>query len=133
MNVFKQIMQRSGAALLALAAALFLLMHAPQARAKVFYGITTGGSIFSVATSGSTATDVFNFAIPAAAGYTLATRPLGYCDDDLTSGETSSKGVFIRLRFKFDGDLFGGKSAKSSSVNEKTAGASTVAAETGKN
>ncbi len=30
----------------------------------------------------------------------------GYRDDDLASGEYTSKGVFIRLRYKFDEDLF---------------------------
>ena len=30
----------------------------------------------------------------------------GYRDDDLTSGEYTNKGAFIRMRYKFDEDLF---------------------------
>lgn len=38
----------------------------------------------------------------------------GYRDEDLASGEYTSKGVFVRLRYKFDEDMFGGsKSPKS--------------------
>lgn len=43
----------------------------------------------------------------------------GYRDDDLASGEYTSKGAFIRLRYKFDEDLFGtSKTVKSSTTNE---------------
>jgi hypothetical protein len=38
----------------------------------------------------------------ASAGYNF----FGYRDDDLTSGEYTNKGAFIRLRYKFDEDLF---------------------------
>ena len=38
----------------------------------------------------------------------------GYKDEDLTSGEYTNKGAFVRLRYKFDEDLFStGKSLKS--------------------
>ncbi len=43
----------------------------------------------------------------------------GYRDDDLTSGEYTNKGAFIRLRYKFDEDLFAaGKSSKSTAASE---------------
>ena len=43
----------------------------------------------------------------------------GYRDDDLASGEYTNKGAFIRLRYKFDEDLFGaGKGAKSTASKE---------------
>ena len=32
----------------------------------------------------------------------------GFRDDDLTQGEYTNKGVFLRLRFKFDENLFRG-------------------------
>lgn len=52
------------------------------------------------------------------AGYNV----FGYRDDDLTSGEYTNKGAFIRLRYKFDEDLFsGGRSAKSSTAADKPA------------
>ncbi|MBL8520265.1 MAG: DUF11 domain-containing protein [Betaproteobacteria bacterium] len=38
------------------------------------------------------------------AGYNF----VGYRDDDLSSGEHTSKGMYLRLRYKFDEDLFGG-------------------------
>jgi hypothetical protein len=31
----------------------------------------------------------------------------GFRDDELTSGEYTQKGVYVRLRYKFDEDLFG--------------------------
>ena len=34
----------------------------------------------------------------------------GYRDRDLTPGEPTDRGFFLRLRFKFDEDLFGGPS-----------------------
>ena len=50
------------------------------------------------------------------AGY----NAFGYRDDDLTSGEYTNKGAFIRLRYKFDEDLFAGsKLNKTSAVDEK--------------
>ncbi|MBL0125562.1 MAG: DUF11 domain-containing protein [Betaproteobacteria bacterium] len=43
----------------------------------------------------------------------------GYRDDDLASGEYTSKGAFVRLRYKFDEDLFAtGKSGKSVATKE---------------
>ncbi len=39
------------------------------------------------------------------AGYNV----FGYRDDDLTSGEYTNKGAFVRLRYKFDEDLFATK------------------------
>ena len=43
----------------------------------------------------------------------------GYRDEDLASGEYTSKGAFIRLRYKFDEDLFAaGKSAKPTATKE---------------
>ena len=73
MNVFKLLMQRSVPPLLALAVALAMLIHAPWARAEVYYGITPNG-IFSVDTvTGSPATQVVSFTI--ANAQTLATRP----------------------------------------------------------
>ena len=43
----------------------------------------------------------------------------GYRDDDLASGEYTNKGVFVRLRYKFDEDIFGSsKSAKSTSAKD---------------
>ena len=59
----------------------------------------------------------------ASAGYNF----FGYRDDDLTSGEYTNKGAFVRLRYKFDEDLFvsnkgrsekpGGNAATSSMEN----------------
>jgi uncharacterized repeat protein (TIGR01451 family) len=48
----------------------------------------------------------------------------GYRDDDLTSGEYTNKGVFVRLRYKFDEDLFGATkgSKQTPSQSDKTAG-----------
>lgn len=54
------------------------------------------------------------------AGYNV----FGYRDDDLTSGEYTNKGAFVRLRYKFDEDLFTPKKNKSEKVNADTAGAS---------
>jgi hypothetical protein len=49
------------------------------------------------------------------AGYNV----FGYRDDDLTAGEYTNKGAFVRLRYKFDEDLFAtGKSAKSTATKE---------------
>ncbi len=43
----------------------------------------------------------------------------GYRDEDLTSGEYTNQGAFVRLRYKFDEDLFaGGKAGKSITVDE---------------
>ncbi len=42
------------------------------------------------------------------AGYNF----FGYRDDDLTTGEYTNKGAFLRLRYKFDEDLFAGHGAK---------------------
>ena len=53
------------------------------------------------------------------AGYNF----FGYRDDDLTSGEYTSKGVFLRLRYKFDEDLF------ASGKQDKTANKASSAAE----
>ena len=36
----------------------------------------------------------------------------GYREDDLTGGEYTNRGPFLRLRFKFDEDLFGAKDSK---------------------
>ena len=48
-------------------------------------------------------------------GYNL----FGYRDDDLASGEYTSKGAFLRLRYKFDEDLFAsGKAGKSALAKE---------------
>ena len=45
----------------------------------------------------------------------------GYRDDDLASGDYTNKGAFIRLRYKFDEDLFAsGKSAKSAATRESS-------------
>jgi hypothetical protein len=54
----------------------------------------------------------------ASAGYNF----FGYRDDDLTSGEYTNKGAFVRLRYKFDEDLFA-SAARSKSVNAETAAA----------
>jgi hypothetical protein len=51
----------------------------------------------------------------ASAGYNL----FGYRDDDLTSGEYTNKGAFVRLRYKFDEDLFG-PAARNKPVNAET-------------
>jgi hypothetical protein len=75
MRLVKHFLQRARAAWLTLMAALALLSHAPLAQAEVFYGITVGGSIFSVDINGGPATDVFNFTISGTTGYTMATRP----------------------------------------------------------
>jgi hypothetical protein len=40
------------------------------------------------------------------AGYNV----LGYQDQDLAGDDTTRKGAYIRLRFKFDENLFGGHS-----------------------
>ena len=40
----------------------------------------------------------------------------GYREEDLASGEYTSKGAFIRLRYKFDEDLFSNKQPKGSSA-----------------
>jgi hypothetical protein len=45
----------------------------------------------------------------------------GYRDDDLSAGETTAKGVYVRLRYKFDEDLFGGKRARVSARDAKQA------------
>jgi uncharacterized repeat protein (TIGR01451 family) len=115
--------------LLAVAATVVMLTHAPLVRAEVFYGITVNG-IFSVdAATGGPATQVVTFAAPLVAGVTLATRPsdgmLFYLDDTAanpnlwrwdpgtpavmpvlvgTPGATTT-GV-IRLGFDVAGDLF---------------------------
>jgi hypothetical protein len=36
----------------------------------------------------------------------------GYREDDLTGGEYTNRGFFLRLRYKFDEDLFGAKDSK---------------------
>ncbi len=40
----------------------------------------------------------------------------GYRDDDLTSGEYTNKGVYLRLRYKFDEDLFNVRSEKNTTM-----------------
>ena len=48
------------------------------------------------------------------AGYNF----FGYSDADLTTGEYTNKGAFLRLRYKFDEDLFSGaKSARPTATN----------------
>ncbi len=42
------------------------------------------------------------------AGYNF----FGFRDDDLTTGEYTNKGAFIRMRYKFDEDLFASRSAR---------------------
>ena len=54
------------------------------------------------------------------AGYNL----FGYSDKDLTAGEYTNKGTFVRLRYKFDEDLFTPKKNKSEKVSADTVGAS---------
>ena len=47
----------------------------------------------------------------------------GYRDDDLASGEYTNKGAFVRLRYKFDEDLFAGsKSSKASAPDDRAPG-----------
>jgi hypothetical protein len=48
----------------------------------------------------------------------------GFRDDDLTEGENTSKGMYIRLRYKFDEDLFGGKQNNALSAQTKARSAS---------
>ena len=54
------------------------------------------------------------------AGYNV----FGYSDKDLTAGEYTNKGAFVRLRYKFDEDLFTPKKNKSEKVSADTVGAS---------
>ena len=42
------------------------------------------------------------------AGYNF----FGYDDKDLTSAEYTSKGAFVRMRYKFDEDLFSSKASQ---------------------
>jgi uncharacterized repeat protein (TIGR01451 family) len=49
-------------------------------------------------------------------GYNL----FGYRDDDLASGEYTNKGVFVRLRYKFDEDLFSSASATKSATTKES-------------
>lgn len=44
----------------------------------------------------------------------------GYRDDDLASGEYTNKGVFVRLRYKFDEDLFSSASATKSPTKKES-------------
>jgi len=44
----------------------------------------------------------------------------GYRDDDLASGEYTNKGVFVRLRYKFDEDLFSSASATKSATTKES-------------
>ncbi len=75
MNALKHLMQRSAAALPALAMALLLLVQVQQAHAETVHGITANG-IFSVdSVSGGPATQLVTFTSPLANGVTLATRP----------------------------------------------------------
>ena len=57
------------------------------------------------------------------AGYNV----FGYSDKDLTAGEYTNKGAFVRLRYKFDEDLFAG--AKPNKANTDSTG-STVSNQT---
>ena len=75
MNALKYLVQRSAAALLALAMALLLLVQAQQVQAETVHGITANG-IFSVdSISGGPATQLVTFTTALANGVTLATRP----------------------------------------------------------
>ena len=75
MNALKHLMQRSAAALLALAMALLLLVQAQQVHAETVHGITAN-AIFSVdSVSGGPATQLVTFTTPLAFAATLATRP----------------------------------------------------------
>lgn len=57
------------------------------------------------------------------AGYNF----FGYRDDDLTSGEYTSKGAFLRLRYKFDEDLFAtGKQDKTANRTSNVSEAATA-------
>ena len=51
----------------------------------------------------------------------------GYRDDDLASADYTNKGAFVRLRYKFDEDLFA--SAKPNKANTDSTG-STVSNQT---
>jgi hypothetical protein len=89
---------------------------------RVIYDITENwdlglmGSVLrgkAAAQSGSST----QYAAGAEVGYNLATNlwlsvgynATGFNDKDLTAGEYTNKGAFLRLRYKFDEDLFRGK------------------------
>ena len=75
MNLLKHLMQRSVAFLLALAAALLVLLVAPQARAEVFYGVTANGIFSADTVTGGPASQLVTFSQALAFAATLATRP----------------------------------------------------------
>ena len=75
MNALKHLMQRSAAALLALAMALLLLVQAQPVQAETVHGITANGIFSADSVAGGPATQLVTFIAPLASGVTLATRP----------------------------------------------------------